>query len=356
MNTYEKKQIFKERLFKHILELDYESLQDLVAEGNPYGHLNMRYKLPININIDRIHTRREVGHDGWFNGSSTHLDCHNRTPLSIVWEWIREIWWDQEHNETKCGVEEFILPNGLCWGNHCSHWIDGTPKLTDILRNIFMILYKEYCKFNVRLDKWFLSFGGHLELYTVEGILRERGSGFERYPECEKVKTPISFIMWAYSEEEEEEIKNLEYFKKNILNFPKDTPWTKEHYTMMLVCHRNLFNEFIDKYSLTKKMATILLKKLIKPGRTDSSPDGLTDDCNNKDVDIWENLLKYGANEEEPNIYPETPFMKKMWKLRCVRLEPARWTSIEDFDDISAEELREMYYGNPKFLPLEFDE
>ena len=212
-----------------------------------------------------------------------------------------------------------------------------------------MILYKEYSKFNERLDEWFLKkhkILGSLELSTVEGILRERGSGFERYPECEKVKTPISFIMWA-CREEEEEIKNLEYFKENILSFPKDTPWTIEHYTMMLVCHRNLFNEFIDKYGLKKKGATYILKKLIK---------SLTDNCDNKDVDIWEKLLEYGANEEEPNIYPETPFMKKMWKLRCVRLDPVRWPSIEDFDDISAEELREQYYGNPMLLRLEFDE
>ena len=346
MNTYEKKQIFKERLFKHILDLDCESLEDLLAEGNPYGHLNMRYKLPININIDR---REKPAAGEWFNGSHTHIHCHNKTPLRIVWEWIRHVWWDQDKGTFEGGADDFTLPNGLCWFHHS----EGC-QLTDILRNIFMILYKEYCKFNVRLDKWFLSFGGHLELSTFGGTLRERGSGFDRYPECEKVKTPISFIMWACSEEEE--IKNLEYFKKNILNFPKDIPWRKEHYTMMLVCHRNLFNEFIDKYGLTKKMATILLKKLIKPGRTDSSLDGLTDNCDNKDVDIWENLLKYGANEEEPNIYPETPFMKKMWKLRCVRLDPVRWSSIEDFDDNSAEELREMYYGNPKFLPLEFDE
>lgn len=333
MNTYEKKQIFKERLFKHILDLDCESLEDLLAEGNPYGHLNMRYKLPININIDR---REKPAAGEWFNGSHTHIHCHNKTPLRIVWEWIRHVWWDQDKGTFEGGADDFTLPNGLCWFHHS----EGC-QLTDILRNIFMILYKEYCKFNVRLDKWFLSFGGHLELYT-DSSDNEDEDGWEK----NEVKTPISFIMWA-CKEEEEEIKNLEYFKKNILNFPKDTPWCKEHYTMMLVCHRNLFNEFIDKYGLKKKGATDILKKLIK---------SLTDKCDNKDVDIWEKLLEYGANEEEPNIYPETPFMKKMWKLRCVRLDPVRWSSIEDFDDNSAEELREMYYGNPMLLRLEFDE
>ena len=340
MNTYEKKQIFKERLFKHILDLDCESLEDLLAEGNPYNHLNMRYKLPININIDR---RDKIEDGEWFNGSHTIIYCHNKTPLRIVWEWIRTLWWDQDKKRCSDGgdtEEDFILPNGLCWGNHSGRDL----YLTDILSDMFMILYKEYCKFNLKLNYWFLKFGGHLELYTEEK---------------NEVKTPISFIMWAHYREplgekiEENEFqlqKRSEYFKENMLNFPKDTPWLEEHYTMMLICHRNLFNEFIDKYSLTKKMARILLNKLIK---------SLTDNCDNKDVDIWENLLKYAKYEperEQYRTYPEKPFMKKMWKLRCVRSDPARWPTIEDFDDNPAEELQQFYYGNPNVTRLEVDE
>lgn len=341
MDTYEKKQMFKERTFKHILDLDPESMEDLFTEGNPYAHLNMRYKLPIDIGIDR---REKIDDGEWFNGSHTLIQCHNKTPLEIVWQWIREVWWDQGRNPGRdCSEDEFILPNGLCWGNHPG------GELTDTLRNMFMILYKEYCKFNLKLNDWFLKFGGHLELYTDD--------------KKNEVKTPIGFIMWAQwvteryghdsekiKENEFQLQKSSEYFKENILRLPKDTQWLKEHYIMMLVCHRNLFNEFIDKYSLTKKMARNLLNKFIK---------SLADNCDNKDVDILENLLKYAKYErkqEEYLNYPENPFMKRLWKLRCVRLDPVRWSTIEDFDDIPVKEIQQFYYGHPKMSPwLEFD-
>ena len=347
MNTYEKKQIFKDRFFKHILDLDYESLEDLLAEGNPYGHLNMRYILPINITIDR---REKIEDGDWFNGSHTLIDCHNKTPLEIVWGWWRRLFAAHRSNGflPDTDEDEFILPNGLLWGNHSSFCLS----LTEILCNILIILYKEYHRCNINNNKalWtelFLNYSGNIRMNKYDPVEEQTTIN------TPLIKTKISFIIWAFSDwphwalENSHRVNNLEYFKENILNYPKDTPWNKEHYTMMLICHPNLFNEFVDKYSLTKKMATFLLKELIK---------SLTDKCDNKDIDIWENLLKYGANEEEPNIYPETPFMKKMWKLRCVRLDPVRWPSIEDFDDNSAEELREMYYGNPMLLRLEIDE
>jgi hypothetical protein len=343
MNTYEKKQIFKERLFKHILDLDYESLQDVLAEGNPYGHLNMRYILPININIDR---RENPGEENYFNGSHSLICCHFQTPLNIVWRWICRLYTiPHEFDE-----DEFILPNGLAWGNidQCLD-DDDDADIGGIISNIFMILYKEYYKYNFNNNEALLKLFKRISKIKLLKYDHEKEQTTKSSP---LIKTQISFIMWACSDwtfgiRNSYRIKNLKYFKENILNYPKDTPWDKEHYTMMLVCHRNLFNEFIDKYSLTKKMATIILKELTK---------SLTDNCDNKGIDIWENLLKYGANEEDPLIYPETPFMKKMWKLRCVRLDPARWPSIEYFDDISVEELQAMYYGNPILVRLEIDE
>ena len=118
MNTYEKKQIFKERLFKHILDLDYESLEDLLAEGNPYGHLNMRYILPINMNIYKkkhISTIKEDGEYEWFHGSDTLISCHFGTPLDIVWGWYRVI--------MRYG-DDFILPNGLLYSDISARGID----------------------------------------------------------------------------------------------------------------------------------------------------------------------------------------------------------------------------------------
>jgi len=349
MNTYEKKQIFKERLFKHILDLDYESLEDLLAEGNPYGHLNMRYILPININIYKkkhTSTKKEDGEYEWFHGSNTLIYCHNKTPLDIVWKWwVRLFAVRRDNDAPDMDEDEFILPNGLLWGDMDDRFVD----LDEMLYNILIILYKEYYKCNINNNKALLKLFFPMRYRKIKMYNYNQDCEVGPSTKTPLIRTKISFIIWAFSDwpENSYRVKNLEYFKENILNYPKDTPWNKEHYTMMLICHPNLFNEFVDKYSLTKKMATFLLKELIK---------SLTDKCDNKDVDIWENLLKYGANEEEPNIYPETPFMKKMWKLRCVRLDPVRWPSIEDFDDNSAEELREMYYGNPMLLRLEIDE
>ena len=46
--SYEQKQQFKERIFRHILELDAESLKDLLKEPIPYDNLNdVRYSAPV---------------------------------------------------------------------------------------------------------------------------------------------------------------------------------------------------------------------------------------------------------------------------------------------------------------------
>lgn len=45
-STYEQKQLFKYRFWKHIFELDYDALSDLLEEGNPVGHLNFPFCVP----------------------------------------------------------------------------------------------------------------------------------------------------------------------------------------------------------------------------------------------------------------------------------------------------------------------
>ena len=47
---------------------------------------------------------------------------------------------------------------------------------------------------------------------------------------------------------------------------------------------------------------------------------------------------------------------KHLWKRRLVELDPKRWPTVDDFDDISVEELKAMYEGHPLVVELEQDE
>ena len=46
MASYAEKQLFKTRFWKHIWNLDPESLRELLDEGNPIGHVNFPFRVP----------------------------------------------------------------------------------------------------------------------------------------------------------------------------------------------------------------------------------------------------------------------------------------------------------------------
>ena len=47
---------------------------------------------------------------------------------------------------------------------------------------------------------------------------------------------------------------------------------------------------------------------------------------------------------------------KHLCKRRLVELDPKRWPTVDDFDDISVEELKAMYEGHPLVVVLDYDE
>jgi hypothetical protein len=73
--------------------------------------------------------------------------------------------------------------------------------------------------------------------------------------------------------------------------------------------------------------------------------------CLDKDTDV-----KYNVYDKFIQTGVTNGIFKHLWKRRLVELDPKRWPTVDDFDDISVEELKAMYEGHPLVVVLEQDE
>jgi hypothetical protein len=340
--SYSDVQTFKSRFWKHVWELDTESIRDLLKEGNPVGHVNFKFHVPWTFNYTKQTCNGTEAHRD-DNGDCLCFPCeqnhaarfvcrhNNESAATIVWDMLIRC----DNND-----DEIVLSNGVYINNNDS-----------ILEEILMILLKH----GARVD----AVPGH-------------SCYFDSNPKV-TVKTLLGLAMTCYYWHGNDDFDNYLWEGTTFEDFLFGGTWDVmklEHYKTMLHFHRRLFLRFLDTFGLPKELIRVQ-----KSGTTKYS-DSVELSASNvlfhcffetiknpvaHDVTIWEKFLTLGADPTCLDTDGKTPYevctqMKVLWKLRLVNLDPKRWPTVDDFDDISVEELTAMYEGHPLVVELEQDE
>jgi len=274
-DNYAIKQTFKTRFWKHIWELDLESLRDLLEQGNPVGHVNFQFCVPSNHGYqfkqkyDGLWSEDSETHSGQNKAIDTYLNSHGKTAVAILWDMLVIC-----ENSTY----ELILPSGamVVW--------DGQIE-------------------KMLLTLWFC--GAECTNYRVKQYLIESD-------DLEIVPTDLVGVLMANFNGDSTGI--LKSFFEELFKRKNKCTIHPEHYQILLLCCPKYWNRYLE---------TFPLKKL----------DYLFEWC-------------------KPSSY----ITQRLWKLRLCNLDPKRWPTVNDFDDISVEELKAMYEGHPNIFELEQDE
>ena len=270
--SYSDVQTFKSRFWKHVWELDPESLRDLLKEGNPVGHVDFKFRVPSHHGYDFIpayegmYSACSKTHKGQNKAIDNYLGCHDKTAVEILWSMLLRL-------ERDDGT--LVLPSG-------ARINDDYTVVTETL----VALWR-----NGATNVSGLSYVWH-----DDGVLV-------------RVKDLYGVVLiniWGHPDKEQEQLME-EFFERSCTAQP-------EHYQLMLLLHPRHFNRFLNTFPLYDM-------------------DDLFDWCK-ADTDVTE----------------------KLWKLRLVKLDPKRWPTVDDLDDISVEELKAMYEGHPLVVVLEQDE
>ena len=283
--SYSDIQTFKSRFWKHVWELDPESLSDLLKEGNPVGHVNFKFRVPSNHGYDFIPAYEgmydEKTHRDQNVAIDDYLECHDKTAVEILWPMLLRI-------ETS----GLVLPSGARIDD--DNYTAVTETLVVLWRNgAWDKLWR-----NGAWDNYSKSWNSYLKSWKWND---------ENVFVNVKDLCGIALINILGHPDTEQELLIEEWFKLSCSVGPV-------HYKLMLLLHPRHFNRLLDTFPL-KNM------------------DDLFDWCIS-DVDIT----------------------KKLWKFRLVNLDGNKWPTINDFDDISVDELKAMYEGHPLIVALEQDE
>ena len=269
--SYSDIQTFKSRFWKHVWELDPESLRDLLKEGNPVGHVNFKFRVPSHHGYEIIpayegmYSACSKTHGGQNKAIDNYLECHDKTAVEILWPMLLSI-----------GTDGLVLPSGARIND--DNYTVVTETLVALWRN------------------------GATNTFSRSWIWHDE----KVFVNVKDLCGVVLINIWGHPDKEQDQLIN-DFFAWTCSVQP-------EHYQLMLLLHPRHFNRFLNDFPL-------------------SDMDDLFDWCK-----------------------PDTDVTEKLWKLRLVNLDPNRWPTVDDFDDISVEELKAMYEGHPLVVVLEQDE
>ena len=421
--SYEQKQQFKERIFRHILELDAESLKDLLKEPIPYDNLNdVRYSAPV-VPVSVIYDKdTQVGH---LNGDVPLLYSKHRDDEYSSYRWAgyerydNTVWpievkqdryphllihynglnpfqilvrlWNVCHRPPNCG-EIGYLPNGReiydfdstnsdlgeLHGDLINNGSFGRPEFSttyclDILpmMNVLFVhidvdsllhchLFcsthfglgsmrdRNYCMYypSEGLLRWAVQFASPnvvqrvLQLYpltTDDLILGSLRPIVDKWYDRDTAPSD-------WNEDFEKSVFHvlLQHSSKELLNSLSMDKQTVLHH---VVTNDDSINIDIDQHIMVvDKLLEMGADPTIKTTKTVWSG-------GDKDTDV-----KYNVYDKFIQTNVTNGIFKHLWKRRLVELDPKRWPTVDDFDDISVEELKAMYEGHPLVVVLEQDE
>jgi hypothetical protein len=461
--SYEQKQQFKERIFRHILELDAESLKDLLKEPIPYDNLNdVRYSAPV-VPVSIIYDKEtEVGllngdvpldvanpgtvleqRSGLWSTALGGFGGRHRYPHILIhydglnpFKMLKRLW-NVCHRPPNCG-EIGYLPNGrqifdLDSTNSYIYTVHN-PESEGILFAEGRTTYSEYIlpMMNVlyvhmdtnslgeRFGKNINPFGNNLNpeprwgdvFYERTTPLCDQPSADKNFKYYKNFPGECSLLKWASTYANIAVIKHILKFRpltmdEITLSIEYNRYYAKEDDMHPVArCEQRVFissdfDEFVS-FDFSKSVAHHILQECTKELVNTFCSKGFTiwstlfhaEDVVHRPTDYkqWiDTLLEMGA---DPNIcrlktyinsrwsdefkqkreasVPKNAYEqalectddeceavwlgKHLWKRRLVELDPKRWPTVDDFDDISVEELKAMYEGHPLVVELEQDE
>jgi len=448
--SYEQKQQFKERIFRHILELDAESLKDLLKEPIPYDNLNdVRYSAPV-APVSIIYDKEtEVG---LLNGD-VPLDIGNSDMMGRYDEEWQGLWptahgcgsvryphllihydglnpfkmlmrlWNVCHRPPACG-EIGYLPNGrqifdIDSTNSYSHIVHKTESegflyaegWTTYMEDILPMMNVLYVHMDTnslgderKFDDGDIKWGD--VFYERTTPLCNQPSVDENFKYKKNFPDGCSLLKWASTYANIAVIKHILKFRPLTMDEIQCSIEYNRYYAKeddmhpVARCEQN-GADFVS-FDFSKSVAHHILQKCTKELVNTFCSKGFAiwntlfyaEDIVHRPTDYkpWiDTLLEMGADpnirrlktyinerwsdefkqkreasvpknayeqalECENDEYEAVWLGKHLWKRRLVELDPKRWPTVDDFDDISVEELKAMYEGHPLVVVLEQDE
>lgn len=454
--SYEQKQQFKERIFRHILELDAESLKDLLKEPIPYDNLNdVRYSAPV-VPVSVIFDKDTlVGH---LNGD-VPLDIGNADGGGQYPEQWRGLWptgwggtdryphllihydglnpfkmllrlWNVCHRPPNCG-EIGYLPNGrqifdldstnsyidTVHNAECGEGILHAEGQTTYMEDILPMMNVLYVHMDTNSlgDERKFDDGNIIILdvfYERTTPLCNQPSENENFKYKKNFPDECSLLTWASTYANIAVIKHILKFRPLTMDEIQCSIEYNRYYAKEDDMHpvarceqRAFYSSDFDKFvsfDFSKSVAHHILQKCTKELVNTFCSKGFAiwntlfyaEDIVHRPTDYkpWiDTLLEMGADpnirrlktyinerwsdefkqkreasvpknayeqalECENDEYEAVWLGKHLWKRRLVELDPKRWPTVDDFDDISVEELKAMYEGHPLVVVLELDD
>ena len=462
--SYEQKQQFKERIFRHILELDAESLKDLLKEPIPYDNLNdVRYSAPV-VPVSLIYDKEtEVG---LLNGD-VPLDIGNSDMMGRYDEEWQGLWptahgcgtdryphllihydglnpfkmlmrlWNVCHRPPACG-EIGYLPNGrqifdIDSTNSYSHivhktesegflYAEGCTTYNEYILPMMNVLYVHMDTDSLgdtvvsNLPALPLLFKGVFYEYTTALCNQPPENPDMKYKRNFPEKCPL--LYWAARHANIAVVQHLLKFRPLSMDeitlsikynryYKKEDDLNPAFYSSDFDIYSSDFDKFVS-FDFSKSVAHHILQECTKELVNTFGRSGFTiwstlfnaEDVVHRPTDYkqWiDTLLEMGADpnicrlkttpykknyiennwsdkfkQEREGLVPKNAYEqalqctndeyeavwlgKHLWKRRLVELDPKRWPTVDDFDDISVEELKAMYEGHPLVVVLEQDE
>ena len=423
--SYEQKQQFKERIFRHILELDAESLKDLLKEPIPYDNLNdVRYSAPV-VPVSVIYDK-DTG-VGYLNGDVPLVYSEHPDTGSYNWpgyeRYDHTVWpltekilryphllihynglnpfqillrlWNVCHRPPNCG-EIGYLPNGReivdfdstnselgdLHGRLINDGCYGRPEFATTycmeilpMMNVLFVhidadsLSHEFCQTHFGLPNKFnfyqkFCLPNKFNFYSSEGLLRwtvqfASPNVVQRVLQLYPLTTDDLILGslrpivdkggydrdsapsdWNDNFEKSVFHVLLQHSSKELLNSLSMDKQTVLHH---VVTNDDSINIDIDQHIMVvDKLLEMGADPTIKTTKTLGS---------DKDEDV-----KYNVYDKFIQTSGQLGIFKHLWKRRLVELDPKRWPTVDDFDDISVEELKAMYEGHPLVVVLDYDE
>ena len=426
--SYEQKQQFKERIFRHILELDAESLNDLLKEPIPYDNLNdVRYSAPV-VPVSVIYDKDTgVGH---LNGDvplvyREHLDTgsphwpgydrYDHTVWPLTGKKVRyphllihynglnpfqilQRLWNVCHRPPNCG-EIGYLPNGReivdfdstnselgdLHGRLINNGCYGRPEFaTTYCMEILPMMNVLFVHIDAdSLSHWQQKFcTTHFGL----GSMRDQNPICMYYPSEGLLRWAVQFaspnvvqrVLQLYPLTTDDLILGslrpivLERYDRDSAPSDWNDNFEKSVFHVLLQhSSKELLNSLsMDKQTVLHHVVTnddsinidivqhiMVVDKLLEMGADPTIKTTKTlVSGSDKDEDVKYNVYDKFIQTSGLQTSGQLGIFKHLWKRRLVELDPKRWPTVDDFDDISVEELKAMYEGHPLVVVLEQDE
>lgn len=207
MASYAEKQLFKTRFWKHIWNLDPESLRELLDEGNPIGHINFPFRVPSDHGYvfhtaykgrayEMSKTKDKSVSEFRNEAIENYLNSHGENACDILWKMY-------------CNVEreDLYLPNGVNIDDFCE------------IREMFSILAK----------------------HDPNVMFKTRYTS--KWTDCDVTVNirDIFALRLAFCDLKPEEI--FQYGQSANIN-----GCTREYYQLILLYHPKQFNRFVKEY------------------------------------------------------------------------------------------------------------